>query len=94
MVSWRSSKRRSLQNSHSRVQIPPTPWFPEHKGEWRNGLRRGLKILGSQELVGSNPTSPICENFRMIRENCPKIFTDLMKSGIRRVFQKANVFAF
>jgi hypothetical protein len=28
-------------------------------GEWRNGLRTTLKMLRSQDHVGSNPTSPI-----------------------------------
>ena len=29
---------------------------------WRNGLRRGLKILGSKGLVGSNPTRGTLKN--------------------------------
>lgn len=36
-------------------------WFtrPDRMGEWWNGIHAGLKILWSQDRVGSSPTSPI-----------------------------------
>ena len=36
------------------------------KPEWRNGIRRGLKILGSKDHVGSTPTSGTQVHFQRI----------------------------
>ncbi len=46
-------KGESLQNSYTRVRFPLRPLNCPGGG---TGLRKGLKILGSQGLVGSNPT--------------------------------------
>ena len=42
-------------------------------GRWRNGRRRGLKILCSKERVGSTPTRPIKNNTIAVLDLTPEI---------------------